>query len=170
MIHSLVRLVETLAWALRGMSALSLLTLTTRYCWLASAEALDHWKSASNESEEPISKSPERRRSSLESLSSPEDEATHRPDLEKLQELAGKAPTMPNRAPTRRARSLLVDLGPERSVVYVNGRKVGQTPYGGELICTDGEEVLIQVLPGEGAPLARKVRCTGDSFTAQDEK
>ncbi len=99
-----------------------------------------------------------------------------RPELEDLLELAGSsrdnAPD--NGAPMEdapvdgpRLRRILVDLGPERSDVYVNGQRVGQTPFGGQVSCSLDEILKVQVLPARGIPLERTVVCRGDTLVIQ---
>lgn len=95
----------------------------------------------------------------------------HRPDLEALKEgaktglIPGKAPLDETSLPRRRR--LLVDLGPERSVVYVNGTKVGRVPYGGHVVCQEGEKVKVEVLPPQGLPLTQFLVCLGESIESR---
>lgn len=58
-------------------------------------------------------------------------------------------------------RRLVVDFGPERSDVYLGGRRVGKVPYVGQVHCKLGEFVRVQVLPPHGPPISRDVPCTG---------
>ncbi len=62
--------------------------------------------------------------------------------------------------PQAQLRRLVVDFGPERSEVYLGGRKVGRVPYVGHVHCKLGELVRVQVLPPHGAPISREVPCT----------
>ena len=62
--------------------------------------------------------------------------------------------------PQAQLRRLVVDFGPERSDVYLGGRKVGKVPYVGHVHCKLGELVRVQVLPPQGAPISREVECT----------
>lgn len=98
-----------------------------------------------------------------------------RPDLAKLEDLLEneKEPGIaaPEAPPTPRIRRLLVDWGPPRSDVYVNGVLTGKTPYVGQVSCLDGDTVQIQVLPAQGAPRSKKITCHGAQILAgADEK
>jgi hypothetical protein len=63
-------------------------------------------------------------------------------------------------SPQAKRRTLLVDLGPARSDVYVNGVAVGRTPYAGTWGCRDGDEVNIVVLPpGKAPPILAMAHC-----------
>jgi hypothetical protein len=61
-------------------------------------------------------------------------------------------------------RTLLVQLGPARSEVIVNGRRLGETPFAGQWTCADGDALRVQVIPRLGAPLERTLRCGGVSM------
>jgi hypothetical protein len=61
-------------------------------------------------------------------------------------------------------RRILVDVGPARSEVFIGKKNVGMTPYGGQIACTLGEEIKIQVLPPEGVPITRRLTCRGDTL------
>jgi hypothetical protein len=63
--------------------------------------------------------------------------------------------------PALRVRHVVVDWGPERSEVFINGQLVGQTPYGGQFSCADGSNLEVTVLPTQGAPLRRTLNCSG---------
>jgi len=93
-----------------------------------------------------------------------------RKQLEALQkELAPAAvQTAPPDAKVPRLRSLVVDLGPPRSEVFVSGRLLGRTPYAGQLVCTEGEELQLDVVPVKGMPLRRKLHCRADILLAQE--
>lgn len=58
-------------------------------------------------------------------------------------------------------RRIIVDLGPERSKVFINGTHVGQTPYGGQLSCGNKANIELVVLPETGPPLRRILTCAG---------
>jgi len=49
--------------------------------------------------------------------------------------------------------SLGVSYGPSRSDVYVNGQRVGQSPFLGDASCKGGENLRIEVVPPKGPPL-----------------
>jgi hypothetical protein len=48
--------------------------------------------------------------------------------------------------------------------VFIGKKNVGMTPYGGQIACTLGEEIKIQVLPPEGVPITRRLTCRGDTL------
>lgn len=56
-------------------------------------------------------------------------------------------------------RQLLIDLGPPRSEVFVDGRPVGRTPFVGQVRCSPGREIRIQVVPARGLPLEERRVC-----------
>lgn len=68
--------------------------------------------------------------------------------------LASAAPAAEEQAlPPLSPRQILVDLGPPRSEVFVDGRRVGQTPFLGQVKCRPGREIQVQVIPERGFPL-----------------
>jgi hypothetical protein len=56
---------------------------------------------------------------------------------------------------------LSVLAGPERSEVYVNGSRLGLTPYLGDLSCKQGEQLRIEVVPERDALISRSATCEG---------
>ena len=56
---------------------------------------------------------------------------------------------------------LSVLAGPERSEVYVNGSRLGLTPYLGDLSCKQGEQLRIEVVPERSALISRSAICEG---------
>lgn len=73
-------------------------------------------------------------------------------------ELASASPVDPA-APAVAQRHIFVDFGPPRSKVYIAGKLVGQTPFGGQISCREGKGVEVVVLPEQGAPLSRTYQC-----------
>ncbi len=68
--------------------------------------------------------------------------------------------------PGRAMASLIVNVGPERSEVFVNGVPVGRTPYLGDLQCARGNKVKVDILPpNKGKPLTRTVECRSGVLT-----
>jgi hypothetical protein len=65
--------------------------------------------------------------------------------------------------PPRRV-TLGVSAGPPRSDVYVNGRKVGQTPFLGDTSCRAGQTIRIEIMPPKGAPLVYSRDCLGGAL------
>jgi len=49
--------------------------------------------------------------------------------------------------------TVAITAGPPRSEAYFKGRKLGSTPFFGDLDCTPGEEVQIDLVPPKGMPL-----------------
>lgn len=74
------------------------------------------------------------------------------------EELASAVPATPA-PPAVRQRHIFVDLGPARSNVYIAGKLVGQTPFGGQISCVEGGGVEVVVLPEHGAPIKRLYEC-----------
>jgi hypothetical protein len=57
-----------------------------------------------------------------------------------------------------------VDYGSPRSDVYVNGRRVGQTPFLGDTSCKSGQQLKIEIVPAKGLPLTYLRDCLGGSL------
>jgi hypothetical protein len=57
-----------------------------------------------------------------------------------------------------------VDYGSPRSDVYVNGRKVGQTPFVGDTSCKSGQQLKIEIVPAKGLPYTYLRDCLGGSL------
>jgi len=73
--------------------------------------------------------------------------------------LAPKASASASLDPLPSPRQILVDIGPPRSDVFVDGRRVGQTPFLGQVRCRPGREISIHVIPERGLPLQEKRVC-----------
>lgn len=73
--------------------------------------------------------------------------------------LAPKPSASSNPDPPPSPRQILVDIGPPRSDVFVDGRRVGQTPFLGQVRCRPGREISIHVIPERGLPLEEKRVC-----------
>ncbi|MBK8994883.1 MAG: hypothetical protein IPM35_03910 [Myxococcales bacterium] len=54
---------------------------------------------------------------------------------------------------------LVVTLGADRSELRVNGTKVGNTPYVGEISCRAGESIKLDILPPRGNPTTIEKSC-----------
>lgn len=54
---------------------------------------------------------------------------------------------------------LVVTGGADRSELRVDGVKVGQTPYVGEVTCRAGEVVRLDLLPPKGLPSSHERKC-----------
>lgn len=76
---------------------------------------------------------------------------------------APSAPPVPKGPPE--VRSLLVDLGPPRSEVFVNTRRLGETPYAGQWTCRAGEILRVQIIPKRGVPVERTLICGGTTMS-----
>lgn len=84
------------------------------------------------------------------------------PDMSEVKKLADAAKAEKSEKveePKVRQRSIMVDFGPARSEVFINGRRVGNTPYAGQLGCRDGDKVRVQVVPSSGVPLEKMMFC-----------
>ncbi len=79
----------------------------------------------------------------------------------------GGAPTKEAAVPELIHPKLYIDVGAERSKVFVNGSYVGHTPYIGEVGCRVGELVEVDVDPPVGLPLHFTGRCEGTTLTVK---
>ena len=70
--------------------------------------------------------------------------------------------TLPKGAPLRLLLSVLV--GPERSEVFVNGSRLGLTPYLGDLSCKQGEPLRVEVVPAHEGLISRSAICEGGTL------
>lgn len=73
-------------------------------------------------------------------------------------------------ARARDARYLVVNVGPERSEVVIDGIARGNTPYVGEIDCRHGSKIVITVLPPVGAPKAFERVCDRQEIRIVDEQ
>lgn len=73
---------------------------------------------------------------------------------------ASASAALPPKAPEAQLRTVWIQWGPPRSEVYLDGKRVGQTPYAGQYACVEGQFVKIQILPqGPVAPIEKMVPC-----------
>lgn len=169
MLTRILLVLERWARYARTAAAIGCLFLSVRFFWLTSEAALHRMNP---HPEERSSTSPEQETSPPSSplldTVNKADNSAQRPDLSELRRLAGEAPDPPEKkgAEKKQPRNILVDLGPARSAVYLNGRLVGKTPYGGQYACEEGKEIVIEVLPPTGAPLRRTAPCRGTAISA----
>jgi len=63
---------------------------------------------------------------------------------------------------------LVVNVGPDRSEVLVNGVTHGQTPYVGEVNCQPGGMLSITVVPGKGMPKHFDRACDRNEIRIQE--
>jgi hypothetical protein len=71
--------------------------------------------------------------------------------------------------PVRSLRLFLsVVVGPERSEVFVNGARLGLSPYLGDFTCKEGEDLDVQVVPTHGALIMRQAKCGGQTLLIRD--
>jgi hypothetical protein len=54
---------------------------------------------------------------------------------------------------------IMVDVGPSRSEVYVNGTRRGHTPFIGEVSCVPGSPVRVEIVPPSGLPKKGSLEC-----------
>jgi hypothetical protein len=59
---------------------------------------------------------------------------------------------------------LSVVAGPERSEVYVNGSRLGLSPYLGDYTCKAGEQLRIEVVPAHQGLITRSATCEGQTL------
>jgi hypothetical protein len=59
---------------------------------------------------------------------------------------------------------LSVVAGPERSEVYVNGSRLGLSPYLGDYTCKAGEPLRIEVVPAHQGLITRSATCEGQTL------
>jgi len=92
-------------------------------------------------------------------------------DLTRPEDDAGAAPNASAgfAAPLIRPQ-LYVNVGPERSTVYVNGVNAGQTPFIGEVTCRSGDLVEVDVDPPQGAPMRFAGRCQGTLLRVEKDE
>lgn len=99
------------------------------------------------------------------------------PLLELAEELTARPPQPPPAEPeepeeeqgTRSLRLFLsVVVGPERSEVFVNGARLGLSPYLGDFTCKEGEDLHVQVVPTHGALITRQAKCGGQTLLIRD--
>ena len=63
---------------------------------------------------------------------------------------------------------LSITAGPPRSDVYVNGVKVGNSPFLGEVSCKTGEGVKVEIVPARGALITQTRRCVPGTLRIGD--
>ncbi|HVU00495.1 MAG TPA: hypothetical protein VHE30_02045 [Polyangiaceae bacterium] len=78
--------------------------------------------------------------------------------------VAGKPPPEPGAGGRAVRLTLSVSSGSPRSDVYVNGSRVGNTPFLGDTSCKTGQPVRIEVVPASGPPLTYLRDCRGGSI------
>lgn len=99
------------------------------------------------------------------------------PLLELADELTARAPQPPpiepeqpeEQEPGKSLRLFLsVVVGPERSEVFVNGTRLGLSPYLGDFTCKEGEDLSVQIVPSRGALITRQAKCGGQTLLIRD--
>jgi hypothetical protein len=63
---------------------------------------------------------------------------------------------------------LVVTGGADRSELRVDGVKVGQTPYVGEVTCRAGEVVRLELLPPKGLPSSHERKCLPGTIKVEE--
>ncbi len=173
-LHKLCRISARAALVTALLAQWCILALSLRVLWAASSEVLNSFQAGDSPVQLTMLEQTEEQESGAHlrpTLGGP-----HRPDLDKLNKMLAKegagasANELEEAGPQIRIRRILVDLGPERSDVYVNGRKVGKTPYGGQVSCLDGETIQVQVVPARGVPINARVKCFGRAVKLKKEK
>lgn len=133
------------------------LLLSIRLLWLTWEETSAQRARQLEASSDTLDRKRDRENLTPAPTSSTQGQATQAPSSRRHE----PTPTSPPRTSAPQMRSLFVDLGSPRSEVYVNGRRLGETPFVGQWSCADGESVRIQVVPPRGMPLERKLVCGG---------
>lgn len=64
--------------------------------------------------------------------------------------------------------TLSVVVGQERAEVFVNSRRVGETPYLGDYSCRRGEALKFEIVPKTGPLILRSAICYGRSLRIRD--
>jgi hypothetical protein len=59
---------------------------------------------------------------------------------------------------------LSVDVGPDRSEVFVDGVKRGQVPFVGDATCALGEKLVVEVVPKAGAKQRFEQPCSAGAM------
>jgi hypothetical protein len=85
---------------------------------------------------------------------------------------ATASPAQPKGEPVKVGTSLrlpmVITIGPDRSEVRIDGVKVGQTPYIGDVSCRAGEDVRIDLLPAKGQPQSFTKKCVPGTIRIGD--
>ncbi len=63
---------------------------------------------------------------------------------------------------------LVVTAGPDRSELRVDGVRLGNTPYVGEITCKAGEQVKLDLLPPKGNPSSFERTCAPGTLRVGD--
>ena len=147
---TLLRLVQRMA-AVSRVVAILLVTLVSLRLSVASVQhALD--VSKSNFAEAPVSHE------------DPAPQAVTSPQRASQTKAPAAAPSASAAFGQPRSVTLGVSAGPPRSDVYVNGRKVGQTPFLGDTSCRTGQSIRIEIVPQKGPPLVYSRDCVGGAL------
>lgn len=151
-------------WTRRG-AAFGLLVGSACFGWTAASWSFERVRVASAVVDE---ESPERRERGLDDAGDERAAEVSEPPADdespqaktKAKAKAKKAERRAAREAEKRAvRTLFVDLGPPRSEVFVDGVRVGHTPYAGSWSCQAGDEVRIHVVPRRGIPIESRAAC-----------
>lgn len=86
------------------------------------------------------------------------------------------APRVPEPAPSAAKPSggeplrlmVAVVAGPARSDVYMNGSRIGSSPYVGDIACKRGEKLRFEIVPATGPVLERQALCEGKTLRIDD--
>jgi hypothetical protein len=63
--------------------------------------------------------------------------------------------------------TLSVLVGPPRSEVYVNGSRIGNSPYLGDFSCKSGERLHVEVVPEKEPLITRTAICEGSMLSVR---
>lgn len=158
-------IVRSLAHLCRNVSAIGALFFAVRFTWLSGVDSLAMARERFEEAGEGREPLP----GALDPPTPKRSDAVKQ--AKELGDVAPTTQTLPEPAPnpSPQLRRILVDLGPERSEVFLDGHLVGHTPYVGQVSCTTEAPVRIEVLPAQGAPIKRIVVCRGANLIAAQE-
>lgn len=102
----------------------------------------------------------------------PETEPALRQLAEQISAPAEEIEALPAPAPAPEVKSLRLFLsvvvGPERSEVFVNGARLGLSPYLGDFTCKQGESLAIDIVPVERPLITRRATCAGKTVLIRD--
>ncbi|MCA9592643.1 MAG: hypothetical protein KC776_05005 [Myxococcales bacterium] len=63
---------------------------------------------------------------------------------------------------------MVISIGPDRSELYVNGVRLGHTPFVGEVTCKAGEKIRIELVPPRGTPKSYERLCVPGTVRVAD--
>ncbi len=150
---------------LQGLASVCLLVLSVHFLWITINEAQEAFHDP-EETKEPRRRAEPTPQDPDELLKTLSEESQKLPQLGEDRNSQGSDPSAAQKAAPKR-RQIFVDFGPSRSEVYLDGRRVGKTPFVGQITCRDGDQIRIEVVPPQGMPIRRTGTCRGRSLRAR---